>query len=434
MPNVPRVPKLPAVPGWVLLLVFVGLVPLGAQVPAEAPKGLMPNLGRPTKPDDVVPLLDFERYFLGTWTFDGDAPDSVLGPGGVSKGTVTYRRLDEGFYEAVTEGNGEGGAFTIRETIAYHQAQKVAFRHVVDSRGFSYTQTAEIGGNIGGDYRLFFKSAPFAYQGRQIRLNHTIYLAAPLTFRIDAEVAEGASAFMHLSPWRYRRAAPPGAQYVTSRDGTKIAYDVGGTGPVVILLHGGGMNRRSWHTAGYVDRLAKDFTVVTIDIRGNGQSDKPAGAAAYSFERINEDILAVADSVKAQRFALWGFSYGANVGRYLASRSDRVSAMVYIGINFGPAVDETFLGYIKKMPNPETWLTAMIAYPRVEPADMKCPTLWMVGTRNENAFKSAEAYKPKLAGTKVTLAVIEGLTHPQEFEQIDRVFAREFEFTKANAR
>ena len=92
----------------------------------------------------------------------------------------------------MTEGKGEGGAFTIRETIAYHQEQKVAFRHVADSRGYSYTQMAEVGGNIGGDYRLFFKSAPFAYKGKQIRLNHTIYLAAPLTFRIDVEVAEGA--------------------------------------------------------------------------------------------------------------------------------------------------------------------------------------------------------------------------------------------------
>ena len=42
----------------------------------------------------------------------------------------------------------------------------MAFRHVIDSRGYSYTQMAEVGGNIGGDYRLFFKSAPFTYQGQ----------------------------------------------------------------------------------------------------------------------------------------------------------------------------------------------------------------------------------------------------------------------------
>ncbi len=194
-----------SVPGCVLSLLLVGLLPIHAQAPADAPKGLMPNLGRPTKPDDIVPLLDFDAYFLGTWTFTADAPDSVLGPGGESSGTVTYRKLADGFYEAVTAGKSEAGAFTVTESIAYHRDQKMAFRHVTDSRGYSYTQMAEVGGNIGGDYRLFFKSAPFSYKGKQVRLNHTVYLAAPLTFRIDVEVAEGPGEFVHLSPWRFRR-------------------------------------------------------------------------------------------------------------------------------------------------------------------------------------------------------------------------------------
>lgn len=186
--------------------VFAALLAVSQAPPQDPPKGLMPNLGRPTKADDVVPLLDFDKYFLGKWTFTADAPDSVLGPGGEVSGTVTYRKLADGFYEAVTEGTGETGAFTIRETIAYHRDQKVAFRHVADSRGYTYTQMAEVGGNIGGDYRLFFKSAPFTYQGKTIRLDHTVYLAAPLTFRIDVDVAEGSGEFMHMSPWRYRRA------------------------------------------------------------------------------------------------------------------------------------------------------------------------------------------------------------------------------------
>ena len=193
-----------------MALVFLMLAALlqasQAQVPTEQPKGLMPNLGRPTKPEDVVPLLDFDKYFLGQWTFTADAPDSVLGPGGESSGTVTYRKLADGFYEAVTIGKSEAGAFTVTESIAYHRDQKVAFRHVTDSRGYSYTQMAEVGGNIGGDYRLFFKSAPFSFKGKQVRLNHTVYLAAPLTFRIDVEVAEGSGEFIHMSPWRYRRA------------------------------------------------------------------------------------------------------------------------------------------------------------------------------------------------------------------------------------
>lgn len=223
-------------------------------------------------------------------------------------------------------------------------------------------------------------------------------------------------------------------QFVTSKDGTKIAYDVTGSGPAVVLLHGGGQNRQVWHRAGYVERLAKEFTVVTIDIRGNGDSDKPSEVSAFHFERINEDVLAVADAVKAPRFALWGFSYGANVGRYLASRSDRVRAMVYIGINFGPAVGGRFLDSVKNMPNRPAWITAMLSYPDVEPADMRCPTLWLVGSNNPNAMESVAHYRDKLAGTRVTLEVVDGLNHPQELEMIDRVFPREIAFTREHGR
>jgi pimeloyl-ACP methyl ester carboxylesterase len=222
----------------------------------------------------------------------------------------------------------------------------------------------------------------------------------------------------------------PRTQFAVSTDGTKIAYDVTGAGPVVILLHGGGENRRSWHEAGYVARLAKEFTVVTMDIRGNGESDKPPTVAAFSPTRLNQDVLAVANAVKAERFAIWGFSYGANVGRYLAAVSDRVRGMVYIGIPFGAAADGIFRERILGMARRPEWLAAMLDYPPVEPSHMRSPTLWVVGTANEGAYSSARAYQPKLAGTKVTLLTLEGLTHPQEFERIDLVFPAEVEFTR----
>ena len=225
--------------------------------------------------------------------------------------------------------------------------------------------------------------------------------------------------------------AAPRTQFATSTDGTKIAYDTTGSGPVVILLHGGGANRRSWHDAGYVARLAKEFTVVTMDIRGNGQSDSPPTAAAFSPTRLNQDVLAVANAVKAERFVLWGFSYGANVGRYLAAVSDRVRGMVYIGIQFGPAAEGMFREYILGLPNRPAWLAAILDYPPVEPSHMRSPTLWVVGTANEGAYTSAKAYQPKLAGTRVTLAVFDGLTHSQEFTSIDQVLAKEVEFTRA---
>ena len=136
----------------------------------------------------------------------------------------------------------------------------------------------------------------------------------------------------------------------------KIAYDVTGSGPVVILLA-----RRRRESAFVArsrlrSRLAKEFTVVTMDIRGNGDSDKPPMAAAFSPTRLNQDVLAVANAVKAERFVIWGFSYGANVGRYLAAVSDRVRGMVYIGIPFGAAADGMFRERILGMPTaPRGW-------------------------------------------------------------------------------
>lgn len=225
--------------------------------------------------------------------------------------------------------------------------------------------------------------------------------------------------------------ASPRTLFATSTDGTRIAYDVTGGGPFVFLLHGGGMTRRSWHEAGYVSRLAAEFTVVTIDIRGNGESGKPATLPAFSPARLNQDLVAVANAVKADRFAIWGFSYGANVGRYLAAVSDRVRGMVYIGIPFGPAAEGLFRERILGMANRPAWLGAMLDYPPVEPSHMRSPTLWVVGTANEGAYGSARAYQSKLAGTKVTLSLFDGLTHSQEFERIDQVFSKEVEFTRA---
>ena len=227
---------------------------------------------------------------------------------------------------------------------------------------------------------------------------------------------------------------------VTSADGSRIAYDVTGAGPAIVLLHGGGQTRRVWHDAGYVSRLSASFTVITIDLRGNGESDKPTAKSAYAIERFIEDLLAVADDAHAQSFSVWGFSYGANIGRYLAARSTRVTSMVYIGIPFGPAVDPMFRDIILKRlqdgtapPVVAAWTSALLDYPPVEPSDMKCPTLWVVGTSNSTALASANACENRLGGTRVQLVKLDGITHPQELERIDMTLPRALDFMRSLA-
>lgn len=84
---------------------------------------------------------------------------------------------------------------------------------------------------------------------------------------------------------------------VTSADGTRIAVFESGYagGPVLVAVHGYPDNHTVWD--GFAAELGDRYRVVTYDVRGAGDSDKPRGRAAYRAERLVEDLAAVLDSV-----------------------------------------------------------------------------------------------------------------------------------------
>jgi hypothetical protein len=172
------------------------------------PKGQMPNLGRPTKVDDELPLFDFDAYFLGTWTFEWDVPEGALGPSGRITGTTVYKPLDGRFYEATTEATGPGGAFKVRELIAYHKEYKAVAREVTDSRGFSFLQIGTIGGDLGGIYDIYLESSPFTYNGKSIRIKHAMRLLSPYNYKVSTSVsADGGPFGNYGNPWWRKDAA-----------------------------------------------------------------------------------------------------------------------------------------------------------------------------------------------------------------------------------
>src|SRR4051812_33086297 len=92
---------------------------------------------------------------------------------------------------------------------------------------------------------------------------------------------------------------------VTSADSTTIAYDKVGSGPAVVLVCGGSVDRQS--NAGLAQVLARDFTVYNFDRRGRGDS---GDTLPYAIEREIEDIEAVIDAAGG-RACLYGTSSGA---------------------------------------------------------------------------------------------------------------------------
>ena len=93
----------------------------------------------------------------------------------------------------------------------------------------------------------------------------------------------------------------------TSKDGTKIAYDIVGHGPVVILVLGALNSRKSG--AELAKLLASRFTVISYDRRGRGDS---TDTAPYAPQREVEDVAALIDEVGGPVY-LYGHSSGAAI-------------------------------------------------------------------------------------------------------------------------
>lgn len=168
----------------------------------QVPKGQMPTLGRPTQTGDEVPLLDFDAYFVGKWTWEWSMPETALAPGGDYTGTTTYTKVRDGEYEAVTEGQGPGAPFTVREAIKYDREKKTVERLVTDSRGYVRTEAGPVGGDLGGIYNLHYESTPFTYGGKTIRLKNTLRLLSPLAYRVATSISVDGGPFTNLgNPW-----------------------------------------------------------------------------------------------------------------------------------------------------------------------------------------------------------------------------------------
>jgi len=181
---------------------------VSAQQPAPAApqtdqpiKGQMPTLGRPTQVTDEVPVFDFD-YFLGKWTFEWEVPEGPLGPAGKITGSTTYKKVDDGFYEADTDAIGPAGPFKVKERIAYNKANKAVSRQVTDSRGFSYLQLGPLGGDLGGEYNIFFLSEPFTVKGKKIQIRNQIRMQSPLNYKGATTVSVDGGRFMNYgNPW-----------------------------------------------------------------------------------------------------------------------------------------------------------------------------------------------------------------------------------------
>ncbi|MBE1878069.1 alpha/beta fold hydrolase [Myceligenerans pegani] len=120
---------------------------------------------------------------------------------------------------------------------------------------------------------------------------------------------------------------------VTVADDVALHVGVGGEGSPVVLLHGFPQTHLMWRRV--VPDLARDHTVIVPDLRGYGDSDKPAAdsPAVYSKRTMAADVVALADALGHERFALAGHDRGALVAvRAGLDHPDRVTHLAVLDV------------------------------------------------------------------------------------------------------
>ncbi len=113
-----------------------------------------------------------------------------------------------------------------------------------------------------------------------------------------------------------------GIEYVSSPDGTRIAYERHGSGRPLVLVHGTTANRSRW--ARVLPALVQQCTVYAMDRRGRGAS---GDADEYALEREFEDVVALVDSI-GEPVDLLGHSFGAVCVLEAALRTPNVRRLV----------------------------------------------------------------------------------------------------------
>ncbi len=130
-------------------------------------------------------------------------------------------------------------------------------------------------------------------------------------------------------------------------NGLEVFYESRGSGAPVLLVHGLGSSTEDWEPQ--VSELAREFTVVTYDVRGHGRTGKPAGA--YSVSQFASDAAALIGALGLGAVHVVGLSMGGMIAFQLAADHPELVRSLVI-VNSGPEmVPRTFkekLGIVQR--------------------------------------------------------------------------------------
>jgi len=197
----------------------------------------------------------------------------------------------------------------------------------------------------------------------------------------------------------------------TDNDGTRIHYEVEGSGHPLILQHGMFWDLEGWERWGYADSLKRDFQLVLVDARGHGGSAKPHEPSAYTLCNHVADIVAVLDALEIPSAYYWGFSMGGWIGFGMAVLAEeRIRAAVIGGAHpYGRKLPE---GSRLDGTNPEQFLDRFFERQGIDRAQMEPAKMAEFVNNDFQAIAAAqqdrETLEPSLASIEIPVLLYAG--------------------------
>jgi 3-oxoadipate enol-lactonase len=176
-------------------------------------------------------------------------------------------------------------------------------------------------------------------------------------------------------------------------DGCELHYETSGHGSPVLLLHGLGSCTRDWDRQ--IPVFAERHTVVAVDVRGHGQSDK---RGPYGIPRFSTDVARLLDALGLGPVHVVGFSMGGMIGFQLALDAPASVKTLTIVNSMPTLVPKTAQEWLKLQAR--LWILrifgvrglarklAELNFPREEQADLRKALFERIAGNDEAAYRA----------------------------------------------
>lgn len=148
---------------------------------------------------------------------------------------------------------------------------------------------------------------------------------------------------------RYLAEARPASRYFMSA-GVPIHYTDVGRGAPVVLVHGFAVSGElNWRLPGVTRALARDFRVISVDLRGHGRSGKPHSPGDYG-ANLTLDLLRLLDHLELGRAHLVGYSLGGFIVLKLAVMApERLLSASILGAGWEPPGNSALMAALPRL-------------------------------------------------------------------------------------